>query len=294
MTETHHSLKNDRLAFRHDQNVVVDAGFARTCQQPGERFVQRLVTETECAVMHRHEFFCAQFQKGLHCFLWIHMHLTPAWRVVGANRQKRDLDVVAFADFLEAGEIGAVAAVKNRTTIRFDNKTAEAAMQISQKTGAPMMTRGQRNFERVERYCLPVIELVHNIKAEIVNEAANTHRHDDRLIGSDSSERSAIEMIKMRVCYQHQIDIRQMMQFDSRLFQPLDHLQPFRPVRIDQDIAIVGLNEKGGVPDPGDAKFTRPDFGKTRGCTLARPSGKKGRNEDLGQKIPPMPVDAWL
>src|SRR5437870_6935766 len=82
MTETHHSLKNDRLAFRHDQNVVVDAGFARTCQQPGERFVQRLVTEPERAVMHRHEFFCAQFQKGLHCFLWIHMHLTPAWRVV--------------------------------------------------------------------------------------------------------------------------------------------------------------------------------------------------------------------
>ena len=210
------------------------------------------------------------------------MHLTPAWRVVGANRQKRDLDVVAFADFLEAGEIGAVAAVKNRTTIRFDNKTAEAAMQISQKTGAPMMTRGQRNFKRVERYCLPVIELVHNIKAEIVNKAANTHRHDDRLIGSDSSQRSAIEMIKMRMCDQHQIDIRQMMQFDSRLLQPLDHLQPFRPVRIDQDIPIVRLNEKGSVPDPGDAKFTRPDFGKTRDCAFARPFGKKGRDEDLG------------
>src|SRR5712675_844124 len=135
------------------------------------------------------------------------MHLTPAWWVVSANRQKRDLDVMAFADFLEPGEIGAVAAVKNRTTIRFDNETAEAAMQIGQKTGTPVMTRGQRNFQRIERHCLPVIEIVH--------EAANTHRHDDRLIGSDSSQRSAIEMIKMRVRYQHQIDIRQMMQFDS-------------------------------------------------------------------------------
>ena len=85
-----------------------------------------------------------------------------------------------------------------------------------------------------------------------------------------------------------------MMQFDSGLLQPFDHLQPFRPVRIDQDIAIVRLNEKGSVPDPGDAKFSRPDFGKTRGCAFARPSGKKGWNEDLGQKIPPMPVDAWL
>src|SRR5437016_13176203 len=115
------------------------------------------------------------------------MHLTPAWRFVGANRQKSDLDVMAFANFLEAGEIGTVAAVKNRATIRFDNETAEAAMQIGQKPGAPVVTRGQRNFQRIERHCLPVIQLVHNIKAEVMNEAANTHRHDDRLIGSDSS-----------------------------------------------------------------------------------------------------------
>ena len=85
-----------------------------------------------------------------------------------------------------------------------------------------------------------------------------------------------------------------MMQFDSRLFQPLDHLQPFRPVRIDQNIAIVRLNEKGGVPDPGDAKFARPDFGKTRDCAFTGAFGKKGRDEDFGQKIPPMPVNAWL
>ena len=73
-----------------------------------------------------------------------------------------------------------------------------------------------------------------------------------------------------------------MMQLDSRLLQPLDHLQPFRPVRIDQDIAIVGLNKKGGVPDPGDAKFAPPDFGKTRGRAFAGPFGKKGWDEDLG------------
>jgi hypothetical protein len=85
-----------------------------------------------------------------------------------------------------------------------------------------------------------------------------------------------------------------MMQFDSRLLQPLDHLQPFRPVRIDQDIVIVRLNEKGSVPDPGDAKFTGPDFGKTRDCAFARPFGKEGGDEDLGQKIPPMPGHAWL
>ena len=85
-----------------------------------------------------------------------------------------------------------------------------------------------------------------------------------------------------------------MMQFDSRLLQPLDHLQPFRPVRIDQDIAIVSLNEKRGMPNPGNAKLTRPDFGKTRDSPFAGTFGKKRRNEDFGQKIPPMPGHAWL
>ena len=85
-----------------------------------------------------------------------------------------------------------------------------------------------------------------------------------------------------------------MMQLDSRLLQPFDHLQPFRPVRIDQNIAIVRLNEKGGVPDPGDTKFARPDFGKMRDCAFAGTFGKKRRDENLGQKIPPMPVHAWL
>jgi hypothetical protein len=56
----------------------------------------------------------------------------------------------------------------------------------------------------------------------------------------------------------------------------------------------VRLNEKGGVPNPGDTKFTGPDFGKTRDCAFARPFGKKGGDEDLGQKIPPMPGHAWL
>src|SRR5207302_9848916 len=135
--------------------------------------------------------------------------------------------------------------------IRFDNETAEAAMQIGQKTGAPMMTRGQRNFQRIERHGLPVIELVHNIKAEIVNEAANTHRHDDRLIGSDSSERSAIEMIKMRVCYQHQSISGKLCSSISGWFQRLvtfKHFAQFGSTRI---LRLFVLMRKEACPDQG-------------------------------------------
>src|SRR5436309_14904513 len=99
---------------------------------------------------------------------------------------------MAFADFLKAREIGAVAAVKDRSTIRFNNETAEPAMKIRQKTRPPVMTRRQRNFQRLERRRLPVIELVHDIEAEIVNERANAHRHDGRMVGSHPPQRSAV------------------------------------------------------------------------------------------------------
>jgi len=44
----------------------------------------------------------------------------------------------------------------------------------------------------------------------------------------------------------------------------------------------VSLNEKRGVPNPGNAKLTGPDFGKTRDGPFAGTFGKKRRNEDFG------------
>src|SRR5204863_8799411 len=130
---------------------------------------------------------------------------------VGTQWHQIVFDLVAFADILKPWEINAIAAVKDGATIYFDNETAKTAMQIGQKAGAPVMTRRLRNFQCPERHRLPVIELMHDIEAEIVNERANANRHDDRLIGSDPPQRSSVEVIKMRMCHQHQIDIRQMM-----------------------------------------------------------------------------------
>jgi len=51
-------------------------------------------------------------------------------------------------------------------------------------------------------------------------------------------------MIEMCMRHQDKINRRQMMNFEAWLFQPLDHLEPFRPDRVDQDIDLVGLDEK--------------------------------------------------
>ena len=135
--------KHDWLTFGHDQNIIVNAGFARTRKQARERFIERFVTEAKGAVVHRHQFFCPQFQESLDCFFRVHVHFAAARRVVSADRQQRNFDFVAFPDLLEPGEIGAITAMKNGATVGFDDKPAEAAMQIREKTCTPMVTRGE-------------------------------------------------------------------------------------------------------------------------------------------------------
>ena len=218
------------------------------------------------------------------------MNFAPTRRIVGPDWEQRDFDVVALADFLKSRKVSAVAAVKNRAAIYMNHKAAKSAMKIGEKPRAPVMTGCERNLQAVEGHALPVVQLVHDMESKVVNERADADRDDNGLIRSDSPQGSPVQMIEMGVCYQHQIDFRQMMQFDSRLLQPLDHLQPFRPIRVDQNISIVSLNEKRGMPNPGDAKLTRPDFGKTRYSVFAGTFSKKRRNEDLGQKIPAVPV----
>ena len=83
------------------------------------------------------------------------------------------------------------------------------------------------------------------------------------------------------------------MNFETRLLQSLDHLEPLRPDRINQDINFVRLNQKRSVPDPGNAYFAFADFRKVRLRMIASALGEKRRNQDAGQKIALVPVGSW-
>ena len=81
-----------------------------------------------------------------------------------------------------------------------------------------------------------------------------------------------------------------MMNFKAGLLQSFDYLKPFRPDRINQDINLVRLNQKRGMPDPGNAHLAFPDFRKLRRRVIAGTLGEKRRNKDAGQKIALVPV----
>jgi len=44
--------------------------------------------------------------------------------------------------------------------------------------------------------------------------------------------------------HEYEVNRRQMLDFEARLFQSFDDLEPFRPNRIDQDVDLVRLDEK--------------------------------------------------
>src|SRR5688572_15803184 len=179
--------------------------------------------------MHRDQSVRTKLEKGLHCFLWIHVDLASRRRVVAPNRQQRDLDVVTFADLPESIEVGAVAAVKDVAPIHLQNKAAKAAVEIGQKSGAPVRTRSQRYVDRTQLHRLPVIELVHDIETKIVHQIADADGHDDRLIGRHLGQSAPVEMVEMRVRDENEIDRGQMMDLEARSLEALDYLEPFRP-----------------------------------------------------------------
>src|SRR5262249_43156458 len=79
--------------------------------------VKRLKAEAKRAVMHRDQGVRMQLKKCFHCLLRVHMNFAASWRVVSTNGKQCDVNVKAVADFLEPGEIGSVATVKNGAAI---------------------------------------------------------------------------------------------------------------------------------------------------------------------------------
>src|SRR5438477_2982872 len=157
-------LKHDRFSFSHDEQLVFDSMHTRGFAQALEWFFERFVAQAKTSVMHRHECPRLEFIERAHGFFRIHMHFARERRIVGADRQKGDLDVVTFADLPEALEISSVAAMKNGSTIGSNDEAAKAAMRVSEKTRAPMMRRRQRNAQRSKLDGLPFIKLVHNVE----------------------------------------------------------------------------------------------------------------------------------
>src|SRR5262245_44299745 len=94
----------------------------------------------------------------------------------------------------------------------------------------------------------------------------------------------------MRVRHEHEVNGRQMMDFEARLLQTFDDLEPLRPNRVDQDVDLVCLDQKGSVTDPGNADLAFANLRKLRRHVFAGSLHEQRWNQNARQKIAFMPV----
>ena len=99
-------------------------------------------------------------------------------------------------------------------------------------------------------------------------------------------------MIEVGVGHEHEIDFRQMMNVEPRLLEPLDHFQPLRPDRVDEQIELVSLNQKRSVADPGNAHLAFANFRELRGGVIAGTLREERWDQDFGEEIALVPIRA--
>ena len=119
------------------------------------------------------------------------------------------------------------------------------------------------------RKTLPPIQLDDAGEAEVLRQIANAARHHADFGIRQTAQRWFVKMIEMRVREQHQINSRQILDFQPGAFDALQKKQPVRKIRINQNIQICELNQKRRVADPGDGDLAVDQLRENRTALLA-------------------------
>jgi hypothetical protein len=126
--------------------------------------------------------------------------------------------------------------MKNRPLSQPKMKATEPPIPVVEYAGAPVMTRRESDGHIADIEVFPFTQFMNSIKAEIMDQITNSSWHHDWLSGSNPAQRASIQMIEVSVGDQDQIDGGEMINSDSGPADPLYHLKPERPDRIDQNV----------------------------------------------------------
>lgn len=284
--------KNPRFAFVEEADFVEQVERAGFFDEAARRFGKRLVGESEGAEMHRDHCFCAEFDKRLESLFGIHVNIAFGRGVVGADGQKRDLDIKAVSDFFESVKIRAVAAVEQCASGILDDESAEAAVVVVEDACAPVAGGSEGDAKGTVLKRFPRLELADVIKTKAVNEPSDVLGHGDGLVARDRAQGFAVEMVKVRVRDKHKVDGREVVNFETRLLDTFDDLEPLGPIGIDEDAVLGGLNQERGVTNPGNADLPGDEVGK-RGFDFCAVAFREKRGyDDLRKKISLVPAVA--
>ena len=217
--------------------------------------------QAEGSVVHRHHPSRFQIEEGAGGVGGAGMDTTKRRRVIGADRKQSQFRCQAPANLAKSGKIRGVAGVIDRVLRIAQHVAAVAAMRILEDSSAPMPRGHVGHGQPAMPVAVPPVQFDHVVKAQIGNQIENLiGNHDDGRSAApatsvlhDGSQRWAVQVIKVRMRHQHQINRGEVAQSHSRLPKPLQHKQPAGKIGVNEDVLAADLHEKAGVPDKGDA-----------------------------------------
>jgi len=236
--------------------------------------------------MHRDEDLRLKIFKGTEGFFRIHMVFPEFRTVIGPDGEEGDFGVKFFSDFAETRKVTRVARVINGAAAHIDHISAISTMVIGDLSGAPVFGghKGDGRPRKPEPF--PPFHFINFFKSEPVHEIADSVWNNNGLVGGDSAQATPVEVVEVGVGDENQIDRGEVMVGKTGMAQSTDHEKPVGPVRVDQNVSLVALNEEGGMTDPRDADLALPEFWENRGRSvpMAAFSGKKGGQKHIGDK----------
>ena len=119
-----------------------------------------------------------------------------------------------------------------------------------------------------------------------MDKVTDSSGHDNGLISSNPAEAAAVEVIKMGMSDENEVDGGKVVVGESSVAEAPNDKKPVGPVGIDKNVAMGSLNQKGSVADPGDADLACFKFRKEgRKLLVCAPlARKKSREDDIGDK----------
>jgi hypothetical protein len=179
--------------------------------------------------------------------------------------------------------------MEERAPAKSKMKPSKTAVLIVEDASTPVMARRKGDCYIADIKMIPLAKFMDSVKPKVMDQIADSSWHYNRLSRSYSAQSTPVQMIKVSVSDQYQIDGRQMINPNSRPTNSLHHLEPERPDRVHQDVETSPANQEGSVSDPGETKIFSGQIRKQRPRRSSLATCEKGRNVNLREKIPSQP-----
>lgn len=160
---------------------------------------------------------------------------------------------MAFSDFGEAVEVGAIAAVEDAFATGLHDIAAVIAMGVVDVAGAPMVAGCVDDVHAADFQFVPDFDFVDGGEAEFFHERGAAFWHHNALAGLQDFEAGLVEVVEVGVGDEHEINFRHIAEPQAGVALAFDGAVPHGPVGVDDYRVSRKLEEKGSVADPSDA-----------------------------------------